>query len=405
MDRVVDIVESAEVLTLLDELTTTTGRADPYSRYARLREIGPVVRAEDGALVVTRHADCAAVVRDPKLGHMPRHMLDFIGLGDWEEHPALRLLFTSILTLNPPDHTRLRRLVSTSFTPRRVQQLRPAVERLVDELLDGLPEEGDFVSGFAFPLPVNVIGELLGVPAEDRARFQPLIRDWTQVLDIITPEVLATADPAAAEVRDYLSELVERRRREPQDDLISALVAVEAEGDRLTGEELLTMAALLFAAGFETTTNLLANGLVAVLDNPDQRPALQAGPDAAAEELIRYDSPVQLLSRVAWEPTTIGGVAIEPGDRVVAYLGAGNRDPRQFNEPERLDLSRADNAPLSFGGGIHYCLGAPLARLEAQVAFPALLRRFPKLQPAGEPRRRDSLTIRGFTSLPVAFGR
>jgi cytochrome P450 len=243
------------------------------------------------------------------------------------------------------------------------------------------------------------------VPAEDRARFQPLIRDWTQVLDVITPEVLATADPAAAQVRDYLTDLIERRRREPQDDLISALVAVEAEGDRLSSDELLTMAALLFAAGFETTTNLLANGLVALLSNPGQLPALQAWPEAAAEELIRYDSPVQLLSRVAWEPTTIGGVAIEPGDRVVAYLGAGNRDPRQFNEPERLDLARADNAPLSFGGGIHYCLGAPLARLEAQVAFPALLRRFGKLELAGEPERRDSLTIRGFTRLPVTFGR
>ena len=398
-----DIVESAEVLTLLDELTTRTGREDPYPRYARLREIAPVVRAEDGALVVTRHADCAALVRDPRLGHMPRHMLGFIGLEDWAEHPALRLLFTSMLTLNPPDHTRLRRLVSTSFTARRVQLLRPAVERLVEELLDGLPDEGDFVSTFAFPLPVNVIGELLGVPAEDRARFQPLIRDWTQVLDVITPEVLATADPAAAQVGDYLSELIERRRREPREDLISALVAVEAEGDRLTGDELLTMAALLFAAGFETTTNLLANGLVALLGERAQWPALHARPDVAAEELIRYDSPVQLLSRVAWEPTTIGGVPVEPGDRVVAYLGAGNRDPRQFSDPERLDLSRADNAPLSFGGGIHYCLGAPLARLEAQVAFPALLRRFPKLDLAGEPQRRNSLTIRGFTRLPVAL--
>jgi cytochrome P450 len=400
---VVDIVENAEVLSLLDELTTMTGREDPYPRYARLREIAPVVRAENGALVVTRHADCAAVGRDPKLGHMPSHMLDFVGLGDWERHPALRLLFTSILTLNPPDHTRLRRLVSTSFTVRRVRGLRPAIERLVDDLLGDLPEEGDFITGFGFPLPVNVIGELLGVPAEDRAQFQPLIRDWTRVLDVITPEVLATADPAAERIRDYLAGLVELRRREPRDDLLSALAAAEAEGDRLTGDELLTMAALLFGAGFETTTNLLSNGLVALLRNPGQVPTLRAWPDVATEELIRYDSPVQLLSRVAWEPTTIGGVEIDAGDRVVAYLGAGNRDPRQFSEPERLDLSRADNAPLSFGGGIHYCLGAPLVRLEAQVAFPALLRRFPKLGLAGEPERRDSLTIRGFTRLPVAL--
>ena len=398
-------METPEASTLLNELTTLTGREDPYPRYARLREIAPVLRAEDGALVVTRHADCAAVVRDSRLGHLPQHMLGFVGLGDWAEHPSLRLLFTSILTLNPPDHTRLRRLVSTSFTARRVQLLRPAVERLVEDLLDALPPEGDFVSSFAFPLPVNVIGELLGVPAGDRARFQTLIRDWTQVLDVITPEVLARADPAAAVVSDYLAELAEERRRRPQDDLISALVAAEAEGDRLTADELLTMSALLFAAGFETTTNLLANGLAALLRHPGQVPTLLAWPDVAAEELIRYDSPVQLVSRVAWEPVTIGGVELEEGDRVVAYLGAGNRDPRQFAEPERLDLSRADNAALSFGGGIHYCLGAPLARLEAQVAFPALLRRFPGLELAGEPRRRDSLTIRGFTDLPVRLGR
>ena len=398
-------METPEASTLLNELTTLTGREDPYPRYARLREIAPVLRAEDGALVVTRHADCAAVVRDSRLGHLPQHMLGFVGLGDWAEHPSLRLLFTSILTLNPPDHTRLRRLVSTSFTARRVQLLRPAVERLVEDLLDALPAEGDFISSFAFPLPVNVIGELLGVPAADRAQFQTLIRDWTQVLDVITPEVLARADPAAAVVRDYLAELVEERRRQPQDDLISALVAAEAEGDRLTADELLTMSALLFAAGFETTTNLLANGLAALLRHPAQVPTLLAWPDVAAEELIRYDSPVQLVSRVAWEPATIGGVELEAGDRIVAYLGAGNRDPRQFAGPERLDLSRADNAPLSFGGGIHYCLGAPLARLEAQVAFPALLRRFPGLELAGEPRRRDSLTIRGFTDLPVRLGR
>jgi cytochrome P450 len=400
---VVDIVEGPEVSALLGELTTLVGRDDPYPRYDRLREISPVLRADDGALVVTRHADGAAVTRDARLGHMPAEMLAYVGLPDWKDHPALHQLFTSLLAMNPPDHTRLRRLVSSGFTARRVQALQPAVSRMVDELLAGLDGPADFVAAFAFPLPVNVIGELLGVPAADRAQFQTLVRDWSQLLDTITPEVIARADPAAATMRAYLAELTAERRRSPQDDLISALVAAEEEGDRLTEDELLTMAALLFAAGFETTTNLLANGLVALLRNPDQVPALFDDPVTAVEELLRFDSPVQLVARVAWEETTIGGVEISPGDRIVAYLGAGNHDPARFKEPGRLDLSRADNAPLSFGGGIHYCLGAPLARLEAQIAFPALLSRFPGMRLDGSPGRRDSLTIRGYTSLPVSL--
>jgi cytochrome P450 len=217
--------------------------------------------------------------------------------------------------------------------------------------------------------------------------------------------VLERADPAAATIRDYLAGLVAERRRRPGDDLLSALVAVEEAGDQLTEEELLTTAALLFAAGFETTTNLLANGLVALLEHPAQAALLRERPDLAqpaVEELLRYDSPVQLITRVVGEPVELGGIAVEAGERVVAYLGAGNRDPERFEDPDELRLDRADNAPLSFGGGIHYCLGASLARLEAQVALPALLRRFPRLAPAGPPRRRDSLSIKGFTELRVA---
>ena len=398
------IVESPEASGLLAELTTLAGREDPYPRYDRLREISPLIRADDGALVVTRHADCATVVRDGRLGHMPTDMLGFIGLADWAEHPALRMLFTSMLTLNPPDHTRLRRLVSSTFTARRVQALRPAVEAMVDDLLDEMTGDADFVPAFAFPLPVNVIGELLGVPPADRPQFQKLIGDWSQVLEVLTPEVLEVADPAAATIRDYLADLAAERRRRPADDLLSALVAAEEQGDRLTEDELLTTAALLFAAGFETTTNLLSNGLVALLANPGQIPALQADPAVAVEELLRYDTSVQIVVRVVYEDVELGGVSVAAGERVVAYLGAGNRDPERFTDPDRLDLSRRDNAPLSFGGGIHYCLGAPLARLEAQVAFPALLRRYPGLALAGEPARRDSLTIRGFTALPVRAG-
>ncbi|OLB67141.1 MAG: cytochrome [Actinobacteria bacterium 13_2_20CM_2_72_6] len=380
------------------------GRADPYPRYARLRELSPVVRAEDGALVLTRYADCFQLTRDPRLAHLPPDVLAFLGYPDWPEHPALRQLFTSMLVLNPPDHTRLRRLVSGAFTARRVQALRPAIGRMVDGLLDTMAGEVDFVDAFAFPLPVNVIGELLGIPGPDRAQFQSLVRDWTQVLEVINPEVLSRADPAAATIRDYLAGLAAEHRRAPGADLLSALVAAEEAGDQLTEDELLTTAALLFAAGFETTTNLLANGLAALLAHPDQLDALRGRPDLAqpaVEELLRFDSPVQLISRVVVDPVEFDGITVDAGERVIAYLGAGNRDPRRFPEPDRLRLDRTDNAPLSFGGGIHYCLGAPLARLEAQVALPALVRRFPRLALAGTPERRDSLTIKGFTRLPV----
>ena len=399
-----DIVESAEVSTLLDELTRLTGREDPYPRYRRLREISPIVRADDGALVVTRHADCIAVTRDPRLGHLPSHMLEFVR-PDWADHPALYQLFTSILAINPPDHTRLRRLVSSSFTARRVQALEPRITQMVDDLLARMDGTVDFVEAFAFPLPVNVIGELLGIPESDRAQFQGLVRDWAQVLEVVSPEVLATADPAAATIRGYLADLTAERRRRPGDDLISALVAAEEDGDKLTEDELLTMAALLFAAGFETTTNLLANSVVALLRHPDQLQLLREQPDPAGpavEELLRFDTPVQLVARVAWEDVEIAGVPVSGGERIVAYLGAGNRDPERFSEPDRLELTRPDNAPLSFGGGIHYCLGAPLARLEAQIAIPALLTRFPRLSLAGEPGRRDSLAIRGYTDLPLS---
>ncbi|MEV7624938.1 cytochrome P450 [Actinoplanes sp. NPDC089786] len=393
------IVETPETARLLDELTTPIGRDDPYPRYDRLREISRLIRAEDGALVVTGYDECQTVVRDSRLGHFPTDMLGLAGLADWADHPGTYMLFTSLVTLNPPDHTRLRRLVSSAFTARRVAALRPSIERMVDDLLADLAGAGDFIDRFAFPLPVNVIGELLGIPAADRAQFQSLIRDWSQVLETVEPSALEKADPAAATLRDYLTGLVAERRKDPRDDLISALVAVEADGDRLTEDELLTMVAFLFAAGFETTTNLLANGLVALLANPG---ATIADPGLAAEELLRWDSPVQLVSRVVYEPVEMAGLTIEPGERVVAYLGAGNRDAARFDHPNTLDLRRTDNSPLSFGGGIHYCVGAPLARLEAQIAFPALRSAYPNLALTAEPTRRNSLTLRGYTEMPVA---
>ena len=399
-------VSTPEVDQLLHELTQPEGREDPYPRYEAIRRQAPVALAEDGAVVLTRYADCHAVLHDHGLGRPDNDaFFNAVGLGNWRDLPAVYSLNSSMLLANPPRHTRLRRLVSRAFTARTVQQMRESVAGLVDTLLDRLEGGGDFVDEFAFPLPVAVIGELLGVPEADRAAFQPLVRDWTMVLDVFDLDVLARANDAAAEIRTYLGSLADERRKDPKDDLISSLVAVtDEEGEVLDADEVVTMAALLFSAGFETTTHLLGNGLVALLDHPDQADLLRTDPDVAQtaiEELVRYDSSVQITNRIALEDTEVAGIPLPAGSRLVCYLGAANRDPERFDDPDRLDLRRQQGGPLSFGGGIHYCLGAPLARLEAQQALPALLRRFPDLALADGAVRRPGLTLRGYTNLPV----
>jgi cytochrome P450 len=358
-------------------------------------------------LVVTRYADCRVVTRDPRLRHRHPDLRPIPGVPDWSARPALRHLFNGLILLNPPDHTRLRRLVSSAFTPQRVLPLRATIERMVADLLDAMTGEVDFVRAFAFQLPVNVLGEVLGVPAEDRAMLPPLVREWTQILEAITPDALIRADAAAATLRDYLAGLIAERRRRPTGDLLSALAAADQQGDELTEEELGDTVANLIYGGLESTTGLLSNGLVALMQHPEQADLLRERPDlvpSAVDELLRFDSPIQIVPRSITAPVGLGGNTIPAGERVVAYLGAGNRDPARFTNPHRLDLSRADNAPLSFGGGIHYCVGAPLARLQAEVAFPALVRAFPKLALRGVPERRDSLTIRGHARLLVDVG-
>jgi len=354
-----------------------------------------------GALVVTGYQDCSALLRDHRLRKEPERALAALGYPDWRDRPSLRLMFTSILTLDPPAHTRLRRLVSAAFTARRVQGLRPAVEQIVAQACEQVAGENDFVAHFAFPLPVTVIGELLGIPAADRPMSRDLVQDWAAVLEILTPLVVDRADVAASAIGDYLAA---RRRVHPADDLVSVLAAAEA-GDKLTQDELVTMAALLLAAGFETTAGLLANGLLALLAHPGQARRLRTEAELAApavEELLRYDSPIQLAVRSAPAGLDVAGMTTSQGQRLVALLGAANRDPEVFSAPDRLILDRAEQPPLSFGGGIHYCLGAPLARLEAQIAFPALLSRFPRLALTGEPAYRDGLVLHGLNSLPVS---
>jgi cytochrome P450 len=314
------------------------------------------------------------------------------------------MMFGSILMLNPPAHTRLRSVVSKAFTARTVAGLRPAVQRIVDDLCDQMAGDSDFVATVAFPLPVTVIGELLGIPAADRPQFQILVRDWAMVLELLSPLAVDKADVAATRIYDYLEDLAAERRRRPREDLVSSLVVNEGD-ERLSAQELVTMLALLLAAGFETTTGLLTNGLLALLAHADQASWLRAHPDAVAtavEELLRYDSPVQMLfGRRTTERLDLPQLSLAAGHRVITLLGAANRDPDVFDDPDMLRLDRTGPAHVSFGGGIHYCVGAPLARLEAATAFPTILARFPRLQLTGPPIHREGLALHGHTSLPV----
>ncbi|WP_433269281.1 cytochrome P450 [Micromonospora vinacea] len=404
-------MDAAEALTLL---MSPQGRVDPYPTYKRLRAHGPVVQAMPGLYVVTGYPEVDELLRDPRLGVMDDALRDQVW-PNWRESPAVSSIARSMLRTNPPDHSRMRRLASGAFSPRRVAGMRDVVRVQAEELLDSMvakAESGapvDVLADFAYPLPVGVICALLGVPAPDRPLFRRWAGDLTGVLEPeITLDELAVADAGANELRDYFVELVVARRRAPADDLTTALVQVhDADGDRLTGPELLANLVVLLVAGFETTTNLLGNGLVVLLGHPEAAAALRADPDLApayVEELLRYDSPVQLTTRTTTAPVRCGGLDLPSGSTTLLLLGAANRDPRRFPDAQRFDPTRAQAHPLSFGAGPHYCLGAGLARLEAQLAFPMLLRRLPELALAEVPRHRTRLTLRGYESVPVTLG-
>jgi len=390
-------------------LFTPAGRDDPYPLYDVLREAAPVLVAGDGFAVVTGYEAAQQALRDPRFQVEDIAYFDRAFPG-WQEHSALRTFAHSLLNLNEPDHGRVRRLAAHVFTARRVADLRPAVETataaLLDRLADHLADGGtaEFMAEFAYQLPVSVICDLLGVPESDRDWFRPRAIDLTATLEMsLDLDALSAANRADAELDAYFRDLVRSRRRDPHDDLVSAL----ATADGLTDVELIANLVLLLVAGFETTTNLLGNGLQILLERPDQAAALRDDPSRAAgyvEEFLRFDSPVQLTSRrLAAEPVTLGGIELPRGGSALLLVGAANRDPARFTDPETFQPTR-DNAPLSFGAGAHYCLGAALARLEAQVAFPALLQRFPRLEPAAAPARRDRLTLRGYAALPVRTG-
>ncbi len=376
--------------------TSPSTRANPYGVYHALRSKDPVHRMRlMKAWVLTRYEDVDRLLRDHQR---------FTSEGrNYGYTPYLTLL-----DYDPPTHTRLRGLVSRAFTPRAIEALGPRVHAIVHELLDavGDQQQFDLIEAIAFPLPVIVIAEMLGVPPRDRGRF----RAWSDDIALTVEPLLGEADiqkvrKATGELFEYFEQQIEARRSAPQDDLLGALMTAEDAGDRLSREELLSTLMLLLVAGNETTRNLIGNGMLALLRHPDQLERLRAQPDlldGAIDELLRYDPPVQLDARMARMDLAIGGKQIRTGDRVISLLGAANRDPDVFADPDRLDLERTEKSHISFGRGIHYCLGASLALLEGKAALGALLQRFPTIRLAAEPVRRNQLVLRGLSELRVS---
>ncbi|HVV08765.1 cytochrome P450 [Amycolatopsis sp.] len=383
----------------------------PHAIYEQLREQGPVRQAiaRRGLRVwlVTGYAEAKALLADPRLSKdnaRARGLFEAQFPADGQPNVFSSSLASHMLNLDPPDHTRLRKLVNKAFTARTVSRLRPRIEQIADELLEEVAAKGsvDLLESFAFPLPITVICELLGVPVEDRDKF----RTWSNsIVASSTPELLQEHSAALAA---YLSALISAKRAEPTDDLLSDLVHVSEEGDQLSEVELISMAFLLLVAGHETTVNLIGNGVRALLEHPDQLAALRADPallPGAVEELLRFDGPIHIATlRFTAEPVQVGDVEIPADEFVMVSLLSANRDGERFDEPDTLDIRRPAGGHLAFGHGIHYCVGAPLARLEAEIALRKLLGRFSTLELNGEAtalRYRESTLMRGLESLPV----
>ncbi|MCX4763751.1 cytochrome P450 [Streptomyces sp. NBC_01275] len=388
--------------------------ADPYPAYAELRERGRVTYYEPtDQWLVSRHADVSALLRERRLGRTYQHRFTHEEFGRTappaEHEPFHTLNDHGMLDLEPPDHTRIRRLVSKAFTPRTVEQLKPYVRKLAGELVDRLAQEGggDLLTDVAEPLPVAVIAEMLGIPESDRAPLRPWSADICGMYELSpSQETAAKAVRASVEFSEYLLELIAERRKEPGEDLISGLIAAHDEGDRLTEQEMISTAVLLLNAGHEATVNATVNGWWALFRNPDQLAALRADHSlvpSAVEELMRYDTPLQLFERWVLDDIEIDGTVVPRGAEIAMLFGSANHDPAVFADPDRLDLGRADNPHISFSAGIHYCIGAPLARIELAASMAALLEKAPTLALAAEPRRKPNFVIRGLEGLSVVL--
>ena len=368
-------------------------RQDPYPIYRELRSKDPVHRMRlVKAWALTRYEDVETVLRDHKgFGNGDRILVKTIPL--------------SLLDMDPPEHTRVRALVAKAFTPKAVRQLRGRVEEITDKLLDEVAGKRrfDVIGSLGYPLPITVIAEMLGVRSEDMGVFEM----WSNTLALAVDPMLGgkqvqAIKRAAEDVYAYFEEIIAERRREPRDDLVTALTTAEEAGERLTHQEMLSVMLLILVAGNETTRNLIGNGVLALLRNPEQLRRLRedrALLDTAVDELLRYDSPVQLDGRAAREDVEIGGKRIRAGDVVISILGAANRDPEAFDDPEALDVGRSGNSHLSFGRGVHYCLGGPLAIMEARAALAGLLDRYSSMRLAMEPEYREGVALRGVERL------
>jgi cytochrome P450 len=386
---------------------TVEGLQNPYPLYKRIREAAPVHYSDTArAWLLSRYDDCYSALRDPRIGKDFAERLD-VTRPWWRERRSLTRFENSMLNIDGPEHTRLRRMVSKVFTFRSIEKLKPAIERMVDELIEPLADAGggDIVNDLAFPLPVKVIGELLGVPPEDRAQFRQLVLDVTKVFEPnVHREDFDVADESTRIIDEYFLALIAEKRTHPTDDLLSRLANSE-DDDRLDDEELITLATLLFAAGFETTTNLVGNGMVGFLLHPEQMNTLRDRPDLCGQlpfEILRYDGTVQMVIRQTKDVYEVGGATIQPGQSVLLMVAGGNHDPERYDDPDSLDVTRTDIKPLSFGGGIHFCLGAALATAEIEIVFRKLFERFKVIEPDGDiPPHRDRLTLRGMATLPL----
>ncbi|HEX4061766.1 MAG TPA: cytochrome P450 [Streptosporangiaceae bacterium] len=394
---------------LVGQLVTPAGRERPYPLYQQLHAHGQAAEIPGGLVLVCGHAEAVAALRDPRLAVEDAAWLDRI-FPAWREHPSRVLLNNSMVFVNGRDHEQMRCLVSRTFTARRVDELRPAIARRVNSLLDRLADLGgggaavEYMAEFAFLMPLNVICDLLGVPEADRVGFREPIASLAAVIEPGSLNTdLSAADRAAEELAGYFAGLIADRRSHPRTDLLTAMTSVNDRADRPLSEECLVANAIfLLLAGFESTIGLLGNGLMLLLERPAALARLRACPQEApafVEEMLRCEAPVQLTGRRASAGTEVGGIDVPAGGSVIVLMGAANRDPRRFADPDRFDPDRPDNQPLSFGGGVHYCLGARLARLEAQVAFPLLLRRFPRVALAGTPIHLDRLNLRAYATL------